>query len=69
MTILTTESGRNHVAFDIVAADHDMPLRTIVMPDIIRATNSGPVALLASQLKLWKALTRGLQGEQSLCGI
>ena len=58
VTILTTESGRNHVAFDIVAADHDMPLRTIVMPDIIRATNSGPVAILASQLKLWKALTR-----------
>ncbi len=58
VTILTTESGRNHVAFDIVAADHDMPLRTIVMPDIIRATNSGPVAILASQLKLWKALAR-----------
>ena len=58
VTILTTESGRNHVSFDIVAADHDMPLRTIIMPEVIRSTDSGAVAILVTQLKLWKALAR-----------
>jgi hypothetical protein len=58
VTILTTESGRNHAAFDIIAADHAVALQTIVMPDVIRATSTGPVALLWSQMQLWKALAR-----------
>ena len=57
VTILTTESGRNHVAFDIIAADHAVALRTIVMTEVSR-TRTGSVALLASQLRLWKALAK-----------
>ena len=58
VTILTTESGRNHAAFDIISADHAVALRTIVMPDVSRATSTGSVALLLSQMELWKALAR-----------
>jgi len=58
VTILTTESGRNHAAFDIISADHDKALTTIIMPEVIRPTSTGSVALLMSQLKLWNALAR-----------
>lgn len=57
VTILTTASGQDHAAFDIVAAEHDGALRAIVMPEVDRA-RYGSVALLVSQLKLWKALAR-----------
>ena len=33
-------------------------MRTIVIPDVIRATSTGSVALLLSQMQLWKALAR-----------
>ena len=58
VTILTTESGRNHAAFDIISADFDRALQTTVMPDVIRATGTGSAALMMSQLRLWKALAR-----------
>jgi len=58
VTLLTTESGRNHAAFDIISADHAVALRTIVMPEVIRPASTGSVALLLSQLQLWKALAR-----------
>lgn len=57
VTILTTETGRNHAAFDIISADYDRALRTIVMPDV-RYETTGLVALGASHLRLWKALAR-----------
>lgn len=56
VTILTTTSSRNHAAFDIISSDHDMALQTIVMPDIPRSRGNGSMALLVSQLRLWRAL-------------
>ena len=57
VTILTTESSRNHPAFDFISADHDTALRTIVMTEVSR-TRTGSVALLLSQMQLWNALAR-----------
>lgn len=57
VTILTTESARNHAAFDIISADHNGGLQTMIMPAISR-TRTGTLELLASQLLLWKALAR-----------
>ena len=58
VTVLTSEFGRKHSAFDLIAADHEVPLRTIVMPDVYRSPNTGSMALFASQVRLWNALRK-----------
>jgi glycosyltransferase involved in cell wall biosynthesis len=58
VTILTTESGRRHDAFAVLAEDHGGELQTIVIPDLVAAGSMGSLALLAAQLRLWKALAR-----------
>jgi len=57
-TLLTTESGRLHPAFDIVAAGPQGSPDTIVIPDIDRAGAFGSFALMLSQIRVWRALRK-----------
>lgn len=55
VTILTTERGRDHPAFNIIRSDQHSALETIDMREVPRA-NTGSISLLKGQLKLWGAL-------------
>ena len=58
VTILTTESARRHPAFDIISADHELALQTIIIPDLAPPTSFGSAAILMAQARLWRALAK-----------
>jgi glycosyltransferase involved in cell wall biosynthesis len=60
-TLLTTASGRQHPAFDVLASEPQGPPNTIVIPDIAGFTSAGSVELLLSQVRIWRALHSACQ--------
>jgi len=69
VTILTSKFGSEHSAFDLIAADHQEPPRTIVMPDVRRSPNTGSTALFLSQLRLWNALRSACRENSQFSGF
>ena len=67
-TLLTTESGRRHPAFDIVAAGPQGPPETLVIPDIDRAGAFGSFALMLSQIRIWRALRAASRANDDFAG-
>lgn len=68
VTLLTTESGRRHPAFDIVAAGPQGPPETLVIPDIDRAGAFGSFALMLSQIRIWRALRAATRANDDFTG-